>query len=65
MYEASEPGRREWSPIPDQFVVAELMSLTQKCWELNFRRIDNYRQQLELGRWVLTPTMTIRMSQGS
>lgn len=65
MYEASEPGRREWSPIPDQFVMAELMSLAQKCWELNFRRIDNYLQQLALGRWVLAPTMTIRKAQGS
>lgn len=65
MYEASEPGRRVWSPIPERFVMAELMSLTQKCWELNFRRIDNYLQQLELGRWVVAPKMTIRKSQGS
>lgn len=60
MYEASEPGRREWSPIPDQFVLKEIDKLTRRCWQKGPMRFDTYLGQLSLGRWVLAPTMTIR-----
>lgn len=57
MYEASEPGRREWSPIPLKQVLKAVSGLCRLGGMVS-RRL--YIDQLNLGRWVLTPTMAIR-----
>lgn len=57
MYEAKLPGGRDWSPIPLKQVLRAISGLSRFGGLVSKRQ---YIQQLDIGRWVLAPTMTIR-----
>ena len=59
-YEANHRGEHRWTPISRAEVWRQLELLTA---DHNSSRLAVYANQLEVGRLIITPTMTIRMKR--
>lgn len=62
-------GTKKWTDIDAEWVTEELQAITANFRNDKLQRVHKYAphacywEQLELGRWVLASTMTIRRKQ--